>query len=452
MALYHTVNGSPVEVKHIDYGAPNDYVLTGNATVVDGILSNVDNNSSAYTTKVIPEFNKFELIWKCGYTQSSISTGIYFPLFSFGNAASGAIKINWTMGSDKGLHFDKSNTSEGEYLSTVYNSVFDPVTKYNNNGYLFGKFVVEKSGDKYNYTIYASADGITWTAGNTYAEDINLLYEGGNKKVWFNKNGTGSAAGRVKMFLNETYIKIDDKLWFYKPATNYVIRNDKLVFADQGLYLTGPVNYTVVGTPTITDGVLSNTDGSNYISLDTGLAINSNFEFIIKCRRTAQESRFFSSNSSAYFSSNSNNNGVIFEIPGNTYSSRISCANINEWFYIKVSGDGTDLTFSTKLPNESQFAHSTTLSVPSYQDLTILRFGRSGGSYAGGCEIDLKETYIKVNDQLWFYGKNYATNNIAPVPSGYTYGTTTTSAIGFVDMRTQQFTAAPSGATIGRNA
>ncbi|MBQ8032567.1 MAG: hypothetical protein IJ266_01215, partial [Elusimicrobiaceae bacterium] len=106
-----------------------------------------------------------------------------------------------------------------------------------------------------------------------------------------------------------------------------------------------------------------------------------------------------------------------------------------------------------------------------------LGIGRSSQSTFTG-SINLNETYIKINGKLWFYQpaptkyivkddklvwadpriyiedsgtKTYATQNIAPVPAGYTYGNTTTPSIGYVDMRTQQFTAAPSGATIERD-
>jgi hypothetical protein len=64
--------------------------------------------------------------------------------------------------------------------------------------------------------------------------------------------------------------------------------------------------------------------------------------------------------------------------------------------------------------------------------------------------IDLKETYIKINGKIWF-GKEHATQDMAVVPSGYTYGNTTTTAIGYVDIPTQVFTEATAGTTLGRD-
>ena len=74
--------------------------------------------------------------------------------------------------------------------------------------------------------------------------------------------------------------------------------------------------------------------------------------------------------------------------------------------------------------------------------------GENGKRALAKEEQQLNKSYIKMNDQLWFYGKNYASANIAPVPSGFSYGNITTNAIGFVDMRTQEFTAAPNGTVL----
>ena len=54
--------------------------------------------------------------------------------------------------------------------------------------------------------------------------------------------------------------------------------------------------------------------------------------------------------------------------------------------------------------------------------------------------IDLNETYIKVNNELWF-GKIYTSETNVPVPANFTYGNTTTSSNGTVNLTTQEFSA-----------
>ena len=270
--------------------------------------------------------------------------------------------------------------------------------------------------------------------------------------------------------LNKTYIKVNGKLWFYKPCTNYLVKDDKLVFADSGLYLAGPNTYTVQSSPTIVDGVASGFSSSDYLRLSDSFRPGSN-TWEIACKvttnssvsdnviyafqagetnatryglmlRTTAQNKFeatFTLNGTSWF----NNTIPDFYISGNaTYWTK------EYWdgsaFKLDISTDG--ITYQNILNVES--------TTPIYNSFTSCKFGVwTDGAYrwAWNGSIDLNNTYIKVDGSLWFYGKNYASQNIAPVPSGYTYGNTTTSAIGFVDMRTQQFTAAPSGVTLGKD-
>ena len=111
------------------------------------------------------------------------------------------------------------------------------------------------------------------------------------------------------------------------------------------------------------------------------------------------------------------------------------------------------------------------------QSSRVISLGRFLGQYARpfSGSIDLNFTYIKVNGKLWFFRPvtNYlvkdnklvwcdqdlylndsgtitlASQDTAPVPSGFTYGSTTTTDVGLVDIPSQVFTAKP-GATIGK--
>lgn len=264
-------------------------------------------------------------------------------------------------------------------------------------------------------------------------------------------------------------------------AVNYVQKDSKLVFASQDLYLTGPNNYTMVGNPTITDGVATDLlNRTNSIRIPAFPDVVSSFEMVLKSKGSGQNrvilfnsytgpSVFYKAKTQISRTEAAVSKWVFKPCSNSTEEAEYSVSanggipyTPNEWVYVKHSmvsnGDDTytyTLSYSLDGTTYTDVASKTSSYRISGTDWGGL-FICSDQNYSAGDSItinglDLKESYIKIDGSLWFYGKNYATQNIAPVPSGYTYGTTTTSAIGYVDMRTQAFTAAPTGATIGRD-
>lgn len=246
---------------------------------------------------------------------------------------------------------------------------------------------------------------------------------------------------------------------------NYVVKDSKLVFADSGLYLAGPVNYEVVGSPTIVDGVASDFSTSNYLSLGQTITITPTTKIEIYSRFKTPATNIYEGAIPVFGRETSGNLVIgLYNFPnwklywnargvGDLYSTNPDIfASFNTWYRMKYFTDGNgNITAQVYADNGNLIIEkSNTITNDIVLD-NIFIGKQSGESVQAIQSVDLNETYIKVNNQLWFYGKNYATKNIAPVPANYTYGTTTTPSIGYVDMRTQQFTAAPSGATIGRD-
>lgn len=248
---------------------------------------------------------------------------------------------------------------------------------------------------------------------------------------------------------------------------NYVIRNNELVWAKSGMYLSGAVNYELEGNPTVIDGVASNFSAGNYLKTNaTYPSAISSFEMSVTF---TTPSALWSGNTyiTAHFSnppggsnliggfvlsSGGSLNVFLFRRSDDSFDSFDTTGydfrnHLNATYTATISTDMSTVILNV-YDSEGNSIYSNTYQ---NQDLAAsftapVYFGSWAGyskGYAGS--IDMKRTYIKVNGQLWFYGKNYATQNIAPVPANYTYGTTTTSAIGYVDMRTQTFTAAPEG-------
>ena len=453
MALNHLVNGTPVEVKHIDYGTSGGYETSGTPTITNGVLTGISSSNLCYTSNSLPQtdFKTIEFFFKI----RRIPASTYLPICGF-NVSSSSFRF-------------AANSTAGFSVigGTTYGTIANiPVSEfsYTDNiiNWTYVKVLVTKNENDYTYQISVSADKQNWVSASGTAE-ANICYG----KVYFLKNSSGAGGSVPEMDFNETYIKVDGKLWFFRPCTNYLVKDDKLVFADSGLYLSGPNTYTVVGSPTIVDNVASGFSSGNYLRIQNPIDFPSqnSFEYVVKFKIGISDSGInggilsfpykcistgttgslgiykWSNSLTIYGGFLSDNSFVSERIPFTAGAIRyVRWKKENNVLYTHYSTDGQNWTQLTTDDGANNTSFNTTSSI----DL---------GSFAGwdGYEIYLNETYIKVNGSLWFYGKNYASQNIAPVPAGYPLGNTTTPSIGWVDMRTQQFTAAPAGATLGKD-
>ena len=476
MALYHIVKGSV------------NYTVVGSPTIVDGVASGFANKSyirtNAYLTTTADAISQEDLELCCDFIAGN-STGDqcllkYQTYLTSASSESAAQGISGLLVHNGVLRY-KIATRPIDSTSDFY--VNSSVTLVEGQRYIAkGTFV----GDN-TYAISVSSDGgSTWTTDTgtrTWTPErlsVNRYCAVGQA----DRTGSWQYPFTGSINLNHTYIKVNGQPWFgvcpvevkhinrNSSTVNYVIKGGKLVFADKGLYLTGPVNYTVVGSPTIVDGVASGFSDNDYLQTSSTLDLTTNltdlWEFQVK----------FTTGDDITTSSRCIYNGGSFYkgfIQSGNQKIRVLLRKYNpdsdSWSWLFIDLDYAVSTNTTYVLNvQQQTIESFVIKLYNSEGSLLTTeqkegyfsfvntdsrvfYGRKGNespiSWNGS--IDLKETYIKVNGSLWFYGKNYASQNIAPVPSGYTYGTTTTSAIGFVDMRTQVFTAAPSGATIGRD-
>lgn len=440
----------PIEVKKHQIMGPVGYTVVGSPTITDGVASGF-SNTSPYSYLQVDGFsfaNRFGI--KCRF---QYKTGFDLALiFGIANEngtvvlTSGAIRVQLYPGK----------------RMIVSNTMVD------NTWY---KFLYTYDGDKtYSLSLYDDNNTLIGTVTDTSEialPQTNYIRIGSIRASSLAGTFTGS------IDLNNTYIKVNGKLWYWQPqATKYIQRNNQLVFADPKLYLSGPVNYTVVGSPTIVDGVVSGFTTTDYITtqstpqdtdvrnyeLFTKIKINSiptSTEFIMCYEAGSREGISIINDGRIRFQT-SRAIGTTGE--PSIYSSACS---VGDEVLIHTYYKGNNIWVLEISKDNGVTWETNTLTVTSeLSEMNTSRVITIGGSpfYSSGYKspfasgsIDLNNTYIKINDQLWFYGKNYATQNIAPVPSGYTFGTTTTSSIGYVDMRTQTFYSAPQGAIIGRD-
>ena len=457
---YIKVNGQPwfglcpVEVQKHQLMGPVGYTKVGSPTIVDGVASGFSVGNYLRATRPLGSANlqSCDIRIKCKTGDAIIDN---MPLlYCSGSPYWFAVRVNR----------DRMQLLTRNAENTGYMEVKSSITIQASMGYIIEATITT---DKQTLKLY------TWD-GELLS--TNFLSVGG--RVYFNADLTGEMrvgssidvpwTGFID--LNETYIKVNDKLWFYQPQeTKYIVKDGKLVWADPRLALSGPVNYKVVGNPTIVDGVASGFSASDYLQCQE-LTIQAGvpYEIATAIITPSDDTQNGNTNACGIIGANASHNGLLYTFsnhpnPGciNFYGWQDNSGSVNNatlfqlehstLYYVKYGYDGDKLAYVSVSQDKINWETKTRNYIPS-SDTQVFCIGalRFFNSYFPG-SIDLNETYIKVNDQLWFYGKNYATQNIAPVPAGYTFGTTTTPSIGYVDMRTQVFTAAPAGATVGRD-
>jgi hypothetical protein len=236
------------------------------------------------------------------------------------------------------------------------------------------------------FELLISTDGINYTRelySDTYilSEDLGTSNIGARTTTYF----TGSIS------LPNSYIKLG--------STKY--------------NLQAVVGYTIVGSPTIVDGVVSGFNNSNYLKIDNAIILSQADDWEIKIKiGTNTGSYILGSNlqniitcsigtSSLYLSSN----GSSWDIAsGVGLSSRIP---ENSYLRLRFTGTHYILDYSTDNVTWTTCADVTSSSKLS-SSLSYLRIGNWGGGgdttlFTG--TIDLKETYIKINNKLWFNGQ-----------------------------------------------
>lgn len=446
MGLNRIVSGNPIEVKNFNYGTSVKYTKVGSPTITNGIASGFSASNYLQTSSDIP-YNNLSWEYFLKFTTSSDVTtqqalvenaylptdGEYYGLTLY--IQNGKITVRCGTGNNQGI----VSSAVGDVLA-------------NTTYYLCAKYDGTSS---YTIDFGTSADNLTRILTATSNYSIGSI----NYPVRFGvRNYTGYPfpfGGSIDF--NETYIKINGKLWFFRPCVNYIKKEGTLVFADNRLYLAGPSNYTKVGSPTVTDCVMGNFSDSNYATAPYPTTIPTKTECIINF--TTGDTITGSSNQSIlnfvdFLNIEINTSGQLYTYDY-TKKQRVGNVNLatNTNYYCKILfvNNQKTLSLSTDGVNYTTFADFNDAWHVSLSG--IIYFGKhpaNANRFFKG-SIDFKKTYINIDDSLYFYGKNYATQNIAPVPAGFPYGIYAMPSVGYIDMRTQQFTAAPTGATIGRD-
>lgn len=218
---------------------------------------------------------------------------------------------------------------------------------------------------------------------------------------------------------------------------DYKIENGKLLSGNEHIYLSGPVTYNIVGNPTIVDGIVTDFTRTSYLMTNLQFDFSqTDYEFVIRATPHAVSTRnaailgVYGGGLRIYFKQDSiecypgNNTGLVVH----------STFDVSSFYYVRLRRKGSVYTLDYSLDGINYTGARSVTSQQHSSSNLFIRFGYYSGDGWDPLDgkIDLNHTYIKVNDRLWFYGKNYTTYNMVPVPKGLEYNNTTTPEIGWV--------------------
>ena len=369
MALYTKIKG------------PVNYTVVGSPTIENGIASGF----SASNYLELPSLNSQGLKKiEFGFCLNNVGDKNYRQYFSMTG-----LSLCISNGGGVGINYSGSS---------YYNWNTPPST---------GEVLIKSILDIENSQLV-----ISWTAdGQTYKTSTHQLSVpiSVNSVMYIGKNGTNLIES---INLNNSYIKINDAAWFGSSFSKVKVKS-------------GLARYTVVGNPTITNGIASNFSNSNYLTLDTPINLSATDEwelgFKIKTPASNINNKFLTfgttnckgilcyvySTGRIWFTISTSGSSWTYDVDTgytvttNTdywikYSRKLNTSNNKYYYYIDVSTDGITYNNIYSLQNDSQIYLNN-------ETIFIGTRGNDKSQYWRGT-IYLNECYIKINGFYFWKG------------------------------------------------
>ena len=313
-----------------------------------------------------------EFVFKINISQ--ISEGTSF----FGTLNSRGIQIK--MSSSGKLYVDIGDGTSWN----IANNILETSSLSTNIDY-FIKLIFNKQ----SVSLLISTDGVNYS-GNTTTIILNQEY---TYNLSYGIGRLSSCYFNGSIDLNQSYIKINN--------TKY--------------QLQAVVGYKIVGNPTIVDGMVSGFSSSNRIYIANTITADANFEYNIKFKTntfSAVQWLFGQSLTSSlwcgvYISTNGKMSIPITSIDdSNKFASLDYALQDNTIYRLNVKRIG-DIVTSTIYDNIGNVIENKNYTIVGNVLFTKNNFGGNPSNYGGNFlgEIYMNETYIKINNKLWFNGQ-----------------------------------------------
>lgn len=362
------------------------YTVVGSPTIVDGVVSNF-TTSNYLTLPEIDLSSPFEIMFKI---KTPATWGSAYDVIIGGAVTRFVVQKD---GPNHHLQYyipDVGGSSRTQY-NGAYTLSADTV------------YYIKVLFTGTQLTVAISLDKITWATEVSLERSIGMFsaaYSLGRSYTNPQQQWTGS------IDLNETYIKVNDVYLFRgQPAMTKTL---------SCVGCTGNQNkITIVGSPTIENGVVSGFSSSNYVQISQKLDFTKNNECVFKFTTPSSWNKgslqyVFDSNLFFYCTSS----GALrygWKGTDSTWPDYglYDILDNSTTYYVKFSNNSNELIVSLST-NGTDYNNTQTRDISNLNNdfVNYIRFSYNTENYWEGT-IDLNETYIKVNNELWFGREQY---------------------------------------------
>ena len=343
--------------------------IKGTLTENDGVFSGFSgtNYLSLQDTIAITPTKKFEIVTKVKFNYFSNTSSFIGTFGEYG------IVLRTTANKELSLNV-------GDGTSWIFTNEFSANTFVVNTDYFF-KLTINNGLIK----LLSSTDGTHWTEEINRSITISGQYDY-NITLGIGRVNTTYFDGSID--LNNSYIKLG--------STKY--------------NLQAVVGYTVVGSPTITDGVVTNLSSSNYLTVPNFPYVSADsWEIVINADTTynsgQQQQRLLRINS--YFQFQVQGTNPVWQFYNGTSAYNIINSEsgfISTCKFVKMvkSSGASSIQFYVSTDGITWITGNT-IAISSSATDGNMNIGTNGNGWLG--TVNLNNTYIKVNNKLWFNGQ-----------------------------------------------
>ena len=373
--------------------------IKGTLTENNGVFSRFAYNNYLATQEAFDCSKDFEITTKVNTGNQSVTQFKTLCRNTFGANASTSIGFAIGVENGKIKAFFRDSNGTGLGSGTGNNGI----TTFANNVDCFFRFSQKKYNNTYTIQIESSLDNVNWV------KEVNLT-----SSLPLGNSGQGIAFGGGSFSNTSQY-------W----AGSIDLPNSYIKLGSTKYNLQAVVGYTIVGSPTIVDGVVSGFSSSDYLRL-LGFNINSDYEIGTKiivnnlesANRNIIGSQYVYSKYGFMISTNNKPYSAIWYELNGTYAYITSLIDLvlqpNTIYYLKaILKNNTYQAFLST--DKINWIEGNIANVPEGATIVspnTLRNQAGRLTFGGGTQyttfdgsIYLNETYIKLDNKLWFNGQ-----------------------------------------------
>lgn len=378
MALYHMANGNV------------GYTVVGSPTITDGVASGFTRNDSLRTSQSFTDSGQdFSMQFSIeNFTQATDINPIVSNYESSIGGNYFAIVINSPGASSYPNGF--SARIKGNALAVQSAHTIDYTKSY--------RLLFQRVSGVYTLKVYQDGtlvDTQQLVSSELLAGGAAFTFNIGANNYWFPVGFSGS------IDLKKTYIQSNGQPWF--GSSPIEVKKHRVM---------GPVGYTVVGSPTIMDGIISGTNASNYAQAEQPLILTPSSDFELYTRFKSPDIIPTNGQFQPIGGAINGANPLIY-----VYSGWVYCfvKAFPDWVWrvmqaatvYRVRIKAKAGTWTATVYDDTGAILGEKVTTPTFEETTLtVLFGKAAGyddSFPVPAFVDLNETWIKQNGKLWYW-------------------------------------------------